>query len=325
MMRQVISIGVAAVVFAVPCAAAALTLSELQIQLIALQQKIQALAASATTSPVSSVRQASRICAALPTRLLGLGARGSDVVLLQEFLKDEGVLAAEATGYFGPLTAQALARWQVLQGIDAVAVTGPLTRQRIRARCGVADHCAVVSTPRCEGAVPQARRDEDGCIIGYECPVDNFTPPNGCREWNDGCNECSRQTPGGPAACTKRACFAAGKGYCSAYFSTALTNQPPTIAGFSGPTALSTGDIGTWDLRAYDPEDGALTYAITWGDERMPLAAMQTYADSSAVQDTSFTHSYRTAGTYVITIIVTDDAGNRARATANVAVSGAAL
>lgn len=307
-----------------PFAASALTVAELQAQFIALQQKIQNLAASSTVASVSA-KQSLRICSALPNRSLGLGTRGNDVVLLQEFLRDEGVLAADATGYFGSITAQALARWQASQGVDAAAVAGPLTRQRIRARCDGSNRCADVSVPRCEGATPQARRDANGCVVGYECPVDNFTPPANCSAWNDGCNECSRQTPGGPAACTKRACFAAGKGYCSAYFSTAPTNRPPVISGFSGPTALATGEIGTWALQAYDPEDGYLTYDIAWGDERSLLnVPMQTYAASAAAQDTSFTHSYLTTGTYTIAITITDESGNRARTTVNVVVGGGA-
>lgn len=324
MMKRIIATGVMTLTFVAPFAVSALTLSELQAQLVVLQDTIRALAASSTVSS-APLPQTSRICRALPNRSLGLGARGNDVVLLQEFLRDEGMFAAEATGYFGSITAQALARWQASQGVDAAAVAGPLTRQRIRAHCDGANRCASVPVPHCDGATPQARRDTNGCVVGYECPVYNFTPPSACKAWNDGCNECSRQTPGGPAACTKRACFAAGKGYCSSYFDTAPANRPPVISGFSGPTTLSLGEIGTWTLRAYDPEDGSLTYAIAWGDERTLLnVAMQTYADSSAVQDTSFTHSYLTAGTYTVAITVTDDAGNQARATASTLVGGGA-
>lgn len=326
-MRKHLFVLVVGVALAAPLFASALTLADLQAQLASLQARIQQLlSASSTVGTISGVAQL-RVCSAPGARSLGVGSRGADVADLQEFLRAEGFFSAESTGYFGSITAQALARWQSAQGIDAVGIAGPLTRERLRVRCGSgAGSCTPLpyAAPHCASGAAQPIKDEEGCTVGYTCPVDNFTPPTNCRAWNDGCNECSRQTPGGPAACTKRACFAAGKGYCSLYFTSTPTNQPPVVSGFSGPTLLAAGDIGTWSLRTYDPEDGSLTYSIQWGDEReLANVAAQTYAESSAVQDTSFTHSYSAPGSYTITVLVVDDAGNQSRATAGVRVQGA--
>lgn len=76
-----------------------------------------------------------RICSAL-YRNLSRGAQGDDVASLQEFLRDKGYLSANATGYFGPLTAQAVAKWQVTENISAVGSFGPLSRERIKVWCG---------------------------------------------------------------------------------------------------------------------------------------------------------------------------------------------
>lgn len=76
-----------------------------------------------------------RICSAL-RRNLAQGASGDDVVSLQEFLREQGYFSANATGYYGPLTASAVARWQTSQGVDSVGIVGPLTRERIKHWCG---------------------------------------------------------------------------------------------------------------------------------------------------------------------------------------------
>lgn len=71
----------------------------------------------------------SRWCAI--ARSLAQGAEGEDVSDFQAFLKDVGYLSVNPTGYFGPLTASAVAKWQSAEGLDAVGVLGPLSRERL--------------------------------------------------------------------------------------------------------------------------------------------------------------------------------------------------
>jgi len=81
-----------------------------------------------------------RICGAIPlARNLTPGAQGDDVRGLQEFLSAEGYLSANATGYFGPMTAQAVAKWQSAEGVSAVGSFGPISRERMKVWCGIAD------------------------------------------------------------------------------------------------------------------------------------------------------------------------------------------
>jgi len=69
------------------------------------------------------------------TRSLSKGATGSDVLALQRFLIDLGFLSSDsATGYYGPLTAAAVAKFQKDHGLEAVGNVGPLTRALPSAR-----------------------------------------------------------------------------------------------------------------------------------------------------------------------------------------------
>lgn len=78
-------------------------------------------------------------CVAL-TRNLRVGSRGDDVKKLQEMLGQdpENEFSAEATGFFGPLTANAIAKFQMRMGIASSTdgTVGPLTRGFFERACG---------------------------------------------------------------------------------------------------------------------------------------------------------------------------------------------
>lgn len=150
------------------------------------------------TTPLFAMAAPGTFCNALPVRAISVGSRGDDVRTLQSFLSSEGYFTSSATGYFGPITRVALARWQVSQGVPGVGVVGPQTRAMFARRC--TDRQPTNPTP--------------------------FTPSAMCKAWSDGCNDCSRTVPGGIAACTERACFAAGQGYCKEYFGSSPTPTP---------------------------------------------------------------------------------------------------
>jgi hypothetical protein len=61
-------------------------------------------------------------------RSLKVGSRGDDVTALQNRLTDESVYTGPVTGYFGPLTAQAVKKFQAKYGISQVGIVGPQTR-----------------------------------------------------------------------------------------------------------------------------------------------------------------------------------------------------
>lgn len=166
----------------------------------------------------------------------------------------------------------------------------------------------------------------DGASFLYEgqCRTENPADDPQCKTWYDGCNTCSRQEPGGSPMCTMMACQGIPqKAYCTARFGD-TGNKAPVISGFSGPTILQEDVSGTWTVSAKDPEGGSLSYQVWWGDENVYASNYTTAAEArSFTQSTTFSHAYRDTGVFTVKIVVTDTAGNQARTTATVKVTGA--
>lgn len=122
-------------------------INELLGQVATLQAQIAALIASsspASTTPImpamipppSASSTAQFVCPAI-SRLLQIGASGTDVTNLQVFLASEGLFDMEnATGYFGKLTEAAVQAWQKVKAIvtegdpatTGFGAVGPKTR-----------------------------------------------------------------------------------------------------------------------------------------------------------------------------------------------------
>lgn len=84
-----------------------------------------------------------------PTRDLYEGARGPDVVELQEKLAASGCLDPNlVTGYFGPVTKRAMISWQEEKGLPASGFYGPTSRQLMEELAhDVAMNASVASAP----------------------------------------------------------------------------------------------------------------------------------------------------------------------------------
>ncbi len=79
-------------------------------------------------------------------RTLEQGLRGDDVWQLQAYLVSQGDLEARfVTGFFGPLTEAAVARFQCSHSIECIGTpettglgrVGPLTRSEIKQECAI--------------------------------------------------------------------------------------------------------------------------------------------------------------------------------------------
>lgn len=95
---------------------------------------------TATGTPMLPPGQvAKRMCITL-NRNLGIGSHGDDVKSLQELLSDDddSDFHATPTGFFGPMTAKALARFQMNNRIASTSTgtVGPMTRGFFERHCG---------------------------------------------------------------------------------------------------------------------------------------------------------------------------------------------
>ena len=99
-----------------------------------------------------------------------------------------------------------------------------------------------------------------------------------------------------------------------------ISNQPPVISAVSGPIVLKVNEVGTWIVKASDPENGPLTYTVRWGDAGALQEITSTYTQTYA-QTVTFTHSYSQPGIYTPVFTVTDNQGFSARTSISVNVS----
>ncbi len=132
-----------------------------------------------------------------------------------------------------------------------------------------------------------------------------------------------------PRACTADAMQCPDGSYvgrsgssCQFVCPTGGSNKPPVISGISGPTTLLVGEVGTWTIKATDPENGSLSYDINWGDtNQSDILVPNTTTSKPYLQTSTFTHSYSSPGNYTVTAWVRDDKGVTARSTISLSVN----
>ena len=111
-----------------------------------------------TPRPTLASDQQGGRCTSL-ARNLSVGAQGNDVAALQKLLAahPEVGFTASTTGYFGQLTAKAVARFQTMNGIaSSTGVVGPATR--------------TVISKLCASSTPQQTRQPQGAPTGLSRP-----------------------------------------------------------------------------------------------------------------------------------------------------------
>ncbi len=115
----------AAMLFTLATPAKAATAAELQAQIDALMAQIAALSGGSSASSAACTF----------TRALTVGSEGSDVKCLQDYLTPTYFSnAGGSTGYFGPVTAAAVAAWQTANGVaPAAGYFGPVSQAKYNA------------------------------------------------------------------------------------------------------------------------------------------------------------------------------------------------
>jgi len=287
-------------------------IAQLQAQISALQAQINTLQTRQLAPPIfspeeplpsSSPTLRAAACPNIIARALYLGLRGPDVSELQQFLRERGYFTYPTnTGYFGPSTEQAVQDFQKAQGIvssgdpetTGFGVVGRQTRDAIAKACG-GFVAKPLPPPFCIQVITPAQNPTTGECKNFPTPCD---VPAG---WER--NTCSLPEKTPPSH---------------------VGNLQPVISGVSGPTTLQVGEQGTWTVKAYDPEQGQLTYSVRWGDEQFtstaPGSAIPYFFQES--QTATFTHSYATQGTFVPVFIVTDNSNQQANTRISVNVGG---
>lgn len=301
MQRKVFAAFVVATLF--PVLAFAFTQEEAQVQINALNEQIAKLQEQLATTSASTVTPA--VPTAAPsstprcpifTRTLSKGASGDAVLQLQKILKSGGYLHVEPTGYFGSLTEKALQEYQasarlVSSGSPATTgwgVFGPKTRANFAQLC--AQKLASLSAAQTSGT----------------CPLPPSIPATTC--------------PGSWQRLTDNAqCHV---GWQCVRASSVSGNQPPRVDAIDGPTTLTTNQYGAWTVSASDPENGALSYSVVWGDEDIQsllslVAGLNTAVFSSVSR---LVHYFTKAGMYTPEVTVRDPAGNIALSNFTVSV-----
>jgi len=269
-------------------------------------------------------------------RTLVRGMRGDDVAQLQAYF------GVSQTGFFGPLTQQALVQFQLQEGISPIGILGPLTRGAFARRCGTISQNFSASPTF--GSAPLS--------VNF-----NYVPSDDSAqyhiEFGDGQGQlmsvqqiyCIRAPCISPSLAshtyTSSGTYTASV---SRYIACLYTNprcmivQPPplgrvtitvtngstagapSISGIDGPTLITLGQQGTWSVRVSD-SSGYLSYSVRWGDEPQQIYAPT--ASAGAIQSTgTFTHTYSSPGTFQPTFTVTNGNGQSASASVSVYVEG---
>src|SRR3990167_3028429 len=107
-----------------PFAASALSVDDIQAQIQSLLAQIAQLQQQLKQiqNPTPVIHPPAPPSCPTFTRTLAQGATGNDVTQLQQYL------GVSPTGYFGPMTAKAVAAVQADAGLSQVGIVGPATR-----------------------------------------------------------------------------------------------------------------------------------------------------------------------------------------------------
>ena len=101
-------------------------------------------------------------------------------------------------------------------------------------------------------------------------------------------------------------------------------SNPLSISSLDAPTSLPMGVAGTWTVRTQtNTSVGNLHYSVVWGDEvGYQTAGAFRAPDTQPLSTTAtFTHTYRTTGTYTPVFTVTDGNGHSTSASASVVIT----
>lgn len=147
-----------------------------------------------TTTNNPTITPTSRSACPVFSGGLGIGSHGLDVAALQGFLSDDSDVYpnGKVTGYFGPLTEQAVQRFQAKFNIvtsgdpssTGFGFVGARTRAAISAMCGgytSGGVSCIQNSPPAQSCTTGWKpvKDTNGCTTSYKCSIPLNAPGNG--------------------------------------------------------------------------------------------------------------------------------------------------
>lgn len=260
----------------------------LKSQIAALQAKVEA-----ERRATSEVREA----AGDVKETLGLirelreGMSGEDVKLLQSVLAADFDIYPEGrvTGFFGPLTAQAVKRFQAKHGVSQVGRVGPQTLGKLKAE--------LTKNPIGEENVPQ-----DGKRLCAIVPPGHLIAPGWLRK---------NQAPIVPACQKLPPGIAAKLGVGTSTPPTSTDIVAPLISGVLATAITPTSTIIVWNTN--EKSDSAVWYSTSSGVQATGTAAV---ASSALTKEHSLALANVSPATpYYFVVASADEAGNKAVST----------
>lgn len=272
-----------------------------------------------------------------------------EVSYLQQFLYSKGFLRVSPTGYFGPLTLQAVLDYQRSMGLAPTGVADWETRNRMLNDCndqpyGVPVHITSMSPRRGDIDTEvtlygqgftrnNTVRFGDGGFNGipsYDGTSLTFTVPESmgpyCRQGNYCILSLMMVDEGDYSVWVENT-----NGSSNAVVFTVTDdddddddwNTTIAIDSLSAPSRLRIGETGSWnfDVVIRDNYRGDLHYSVDWDDDNRRSADRNAVRSRRAQYSTHFTHTYARSGTYTPTFTVTDDEGHSASVSATVRVN----
>ncbi len=268
---------------------------------------------------------------------------GGQVNALQTYLYQNGYMTHVPTGYYGGLTASAVANFQRANGIQATGYVGPLTRARLQAvTCGgpIISQTSISSLSPYAGPIGSTvyidgtslnngviyfggmAMNTNTAFVGTTSRI-SFVVPNYITPCppNANCIQMAQQVMPGVYPIYVRNSDGSVSNTVNFTVTGSGTTQQFSIAGVDAPSTLTYNNVGTWTIRVNN-SGGNLRYSVVWGDE-YPMSYNASIAAPSQTYQSSatFTHSYSQTGTYHPTFTVTDDAGRTATISTSVVVT----
>ncbi len=243
---------------------------------------------TSTTSVVSSQPQ---ICSVVIN--MKRGSRGISVTMLQEFLSDLGYFHAQATGYFGPITGQAVIAFQLAGRLPGTGFFGPMTRGSVaKFHCQIVAKSASLNATPSSGAAPLLVSFVGGGLTGGSQYVIEFGDGqnSGPLSAIDVCMHLADGSGGCPRVATSHT-YSANGSYTATlepYIACLWSNPRCMIATqMLAQTTITVGVAAAPHITTFQPQSGPIGTSVTLSGSGFTSDMIVRFAEGSVAHTTS--------------------------------------